>query len=174
MKANFKSQLWALRTQLIGEKFYFQLYAQVSKKKHLIISSICAAASAGCIVSWYYTGVFNYIAGAIIFLSQLFAVFQPFFPYAKRISAANFLYQDTEELALITYFKYVRLGEDCDDDEIIDILEDLKFRHLAINQKYASTDLFPFNWRISEKAQKLAQMELGGKDEQETNSKRKR
>lgn len=168
MKNELKSQLWDFRSQLIGEKFYFQLYAQQSRTMHFIISSICALASAGCIVSWYYTGVLNYIAGAIIFLSQLFAVFQPFLPYAKRISAANFLYQETEELALITYFKYIRLPEDCDEKEIINILEELKFQHLAINQKYASTDLFPFNEKILIKAETYAQTELGGQNEQKS------
>ena len=95
MKNELKSQLWDFRSQLIGEKFYFQLYAQQSRTMHFIISSICALASAGCIVSWYYTGVLNYISGAIIFLSQLFFFvfpFAPLFPQPVSIPQSMLLF----------------------------------------------------------------------------------
>lgn len=157
-----RNNLWNLLVRLKVDEYYFQLYTHRSKVWNTIVSVLCALSSAGCIVTWYYIGSFRYIAGAIIFLSQLLAIFQQYFPYAKRLSAARYIYSDISKLNVDAYIDFIKMFEDTPDNEIIPVIAQIEGRYLEISQKYATPDLFPFNNRLLKKAEAYAKIYMEG------------
>lgn len=70
---------WKMLVDYKIAEYYYKFYAEWAEKWRIIVSCICALASAACVVTWYQTSEYKLFLGAAIVIAQLISVCQPFF-----------------------------------------------------------------------------------------------
>lgn len=134
---------------------YFSLYASHSKYHILVIDAICMIFSLTGIISLVNNYCPTVVSSLIILSSQIVSVLQPLYPYSQRLYAAQCIYREYSNLALITEqtvngYLYGNIEE----SDLLPALERAQSESNDIENKFCSVDLFPKNIRLHKAAEK--------------------
>ena len=148
---------WSMYVDFKIAEYYFADYSVVSKRYDNIISAICLITSASCISGWYVWKEYSLIWAVIIGLSQIISILKPLFPFAKRVSSAEYLLQDLSTLLRLTDTTWGFDGSCISDDDFRFYIDDYSKHYSEIEMRFAPQSLFPRNPRLHDLAQKEAQ-----------------
>ena len=134
---------------------YFSLYASHSQHRLWIINALCMIFSFTGIVSWATSYLPPTLSALIILGSQIVSVLQPLYPYSQRLYAAQCIYKEYSNLALLTEQKINgHLYGTVKDDDLLPALESAQRESNDIENRYCSVDLFPQKRMLHKTAQK--------------------
>lgn len=134
---------------------YFSLYASHSQHRLWVINALCMIFSFTGVASWESSYCPPVLSALIILSSQVVSVLQPLYPYSQRLYAAQCIYKEYTNLALLseqTVNGY--LYGDIKDDNLLTLLEYAQQESNDIDNRFCSVNLFPKNARIHKAAEK--------------------
>ena len=149
-------KFWNMYVDFKIAEYYYAGYSLASKRIDGAISAICLLASASSISAWYIWDKFPVIWIIIIGISQVLSVCKPLLPYAKRVSAAEYILQDLRPLIRDIDTKWGFDGSGISDEEFRQLIQTYEGKRDDIEGRFASSHLFPENLKIHDKAQKSA------------------
>ncbi len=147
---------WRIFFDVKVASYYYQFYSVRSRRLKTVVSIICTLASSASIVSWYQSGRLHTLWAILIFLSQLAAVLQPFFPYEKQYHAACYIYEDLTELATDAERVWYSLTPDTSPEKINNHIQHFHEEMNRIESRFATADTFPQNMRLYKQAEENA------------------
>lgn len=134
---------------------YFSLYASHSKCRILMIDALCMIFSFTGIISLVNNYCPTVWSSLIILSSQIVSVLQPLYPYSQRLYAAQCIYREYSNLALIaeqTVNGY--LYGNIEESDLLPALEHAQSESNDIESRFCSVDLFPKKNRLHKAAEK--------------------
>ena len=136
--------------------FYYQLYGVSASRWGKAISVICTALSAGFVASCYFSKTFPTLWAFLTLACQLVLAYQPFSPFSERETAAEYIFQDMNALALEAEKTWGLVQQTADKETIARCTDELRTRQDAIEERFATVATFPMNSFIRKKAEKKA------------------
>jgi len=150
-----KEQFFSLYVDAKIAERYFCLYIDKSVKYDNIVSSILLLTSAATICSWAVWKIIPIFGAVIMASAQVLGALRPQFKYSARVSVAKFLIPEMEFLLddFANTWDKIGITESISETEIWNLLCEYRKRFTEIKEKYASSELFPENKEIHDKAQ---------------------
>lgn len=148
---------WKIFYDLDVAVYYYQYYSIKASRQKRRISCICALASSAFAVSWLKFPTWHFFWAALVFISQLISVLQPFFPYEKQYHAACYIHQDLSQLFSEAEHIWRSIPENIDRHKIEDYTYSLKKKWDEIETRFASSDTFPPDNKLHNRAEESAE-----------------
>lgn len=134
--------------------FYYQLYGVSSSRWGKAVSVICTVLSAGFVASCYFSETFPTLWAWLTVACQLVLAYQPFSSFSERKTAAEYIVQDMNKLALEAENTWELVRKTDDRETITHCTDDLRTRQDAIEERFATVATFPMNDIIHRRAVK--------------------
>ena len=145
-------QYWQMYYDLKTNEYYYQLYAVHAGRQRDALSIICALGSAACVLSWYQSGVLPILWASLIVLAQVVSVAQPYLPFDKRLTSANYIHSDLSHLILEIEKTWYSFSEETPDHEVLETIAAYQEEYQRIEERFADANTFPPNQRLLEQA----------------------
>lgn len=151
-----KCRYMSVMTDIKIAEYYFLFYAVRSKHIRTAILILCALSTSVCLYNLLQYQRFTVILAAVIFIAQIIALIQPFLPYDKRLVAASYIHRDIAQLTLQMELTLMDCTYGKSPENLLDILKGFMTSNESIQAHYASADMFPYNRRLFQMAEKNA------------------
>lgn len=138
----------------VAEEYYF-LYSHLCRRTVWFINAICLVLAGTGVAAWLTERLHPLAAGLLILIVQSVGLLQPLLPYQDRLYASRYLYREYMNLSseaekVVTK---VILG-DAEENFLPENLDRIVSEMEDIEDKFSTSDLFPRNKRLHNKAQK--------------------
>lgn len=147
---------WGMYVDFKIAEYYYTFYLHRSKHIEFCITAFCLLASASSISAWYIWSQLSNVWAVIIAAAQIISILKPAFPFAKRVSAAEYILQDLRPLLRDVDATWGYDGSLIPEKEIGAHIKQYEARYDAIEERFSSTELFPQNRNLHDRAQKNA------------------
>lgn len=137
-------------------EYYYSRYSLVSKRWDSAISAFCLIASASSISAWYIWEQCPVLWAVILGISQVLAICKSLFPFARRVTAAEYILQDLGPLVREIDTAWGFDGSGISEQEFRHLIQEYESRRDVIENRFAPANLFPENLKIHAQAQESA------------------
>lgn len=147
---------WRMYVDFKIAEYYYSFYLHSSKRIEFGISAFCPLASTTSISAWCIWTQLSKLWAAIIAVAQAISILKPLFPFAKRVSAAEYILQEIRPLLRDVDATWGYDGSLIPNGEIGPYIKQYEARYDAIEERFSSTKLFPQNKKLHDMAQENA------------------
>lgn len=156
---NIQLKYWKMLVQLKAATFYLNIYADRSYKWERRINIITAIASSASIGGWVIWQQISFVWSFVIALSQVVNAIMPFFPFKKRLEIVKNMAKEIQDLFIIADYDWFKVANgDFTENEINDLILNLRKKYNDIQDKYMSDGCLLENEKIKNLADKKTDM----------------